>query len=72
MLRFQRPDRGSRLLACPELCEGLALSFAKGLAIEYERSGRGEWMMDDLRWIPMHIGKRTREEFGLGGGLAPP
>jgi hypothetical protein len=29
-------------------------------------------MMDELRWIPMSIGKRPREELGFGGGLAPP
>jgi hypothetical protein len=36
------------------------------------RARRGEWMMDELRWIPMNIGKRPREELGFGGGLAPP
>jgi hypothetical protein len=50
----------------------LALRLSKGLAIEYERSGRGELMMDELRWIPMGIGKRPREELGFGGGLASP
>jgi hypothetical protein len=29
-------------------------------------------MMDELRWIPMGIGKRPREELGFGGGLASP